>query len=129
MSSTPCDGGRLALQEAERLGGELLLAVEQRPPDPGCGGQVRQEASKRFYGQPAVISDVAQCVERRVPKHAAASGHAAVVLRDVDVSYPVACTADRRRQVLLLDMRVKSVEVDAAVGMTDLVDETDSLVE
>src|SRR2546428_1421114 len=37
--------------------------------------------------------------------------------------------ANRRRGVLLLDVGVEGVEVDAAVEMADLVDETDGLVE
>src|SRR5881409_2139423 len=92
-------------------------------------GVAFQEVAERLDGEPAVIPDDAQRTERRIPSHAPGSGNAAVVLRDMDVSDAIARSANRRRGVLLLDVRVEGVEVDAAVGMTNFVDETDGLVE
>ena len=46
-----------APQQPAHLGGQLLLAFKQRPPDLGCGREVGQEVAERLDGEPAVIPD------------------------------------------------------------------------
>jgi len=116
-------------QERIGVGGKLVLALEQLAPDLRGGGQVRQEVAERLDRQPAVIADVAQRRERAVPGNAARSRYAAVVLRDVHVRDPRAGPADRGGRILLFDVRVEGVQVDAAVRVVDLVDAGDRLVE
>src|ERR1700680_486146 len=116
-------------QKGVRLSRKLLLAVEQRSPDFRGRCQVRQEVAERFDRKPFVVADVTQRRERGIPRDAARSRNASVVLGDVDVGDPVAGAAYRSGRVLLLDVRVERIEMEPAVGGVYLIYEADTLVE
>src|SRR5947207_1256661 len=129
MSAAPGRPGGHPFEEGEGIGGEVLFVVEQRPPDLGGRGQVGQEVSKGLDRQPSVVGHVAERLEGRLPGDAAAARHAAVVLGDMDVSDASSRPPDRGGRIFLLYVRMEGVEMDAAVGVADLVDQADGLVE
>src|SRR5215469_12778601 len=128
-SLSACSYPAFAPEKGVRVAGELALVVEELPPDLGGGGEVRQEVPERLHGEPAVVADVPQRSERRVPGDAARSGHATVVFRDVNVGDAAPRPPDSGRRILLFDMGMERVQVDAAVGVPHLIDEADGLVE
>src|SRR5256885_4780114 len=95
-----CQGGSVPrdflLQEIERLNREDVLAGKERSPDLGRGGAVGQEVAESLHRQPAVVADVSQRVEGRVPPDRPGARHTAVVLRDMHLGDACARLADPR---------------------------------
>src|SRR5882672_2835671 len=60
---------RLALDKPQRVDGQLLLVLEQRPPDLRGGGEIRQEVAEGLNREPTVVADVTQRLECRIPGH------------------------------------------------------------
>jgi hypothetical protein len=116
-------------EEGKGLPSQLVFAVEQLPPNPGGGGEVRQEVAECFDGEPTVVADLAQGVEGRVPSDGSASGYTAVVLGDMHVRDPVPGPPDRIRRVLFLDVGVEGIEVDATARMSDLIYKPNGLIQ
>src|SRR6267143_4295802 len=115
--------GALPFQKVERFDRELRLTVEQWTPDLGGRGEVRKKVAECLHREPAVVAGFSQGVECAIPRHAAGTGHAAVVHGNVDVGDTVPRTADRIRGVLLLDVGVEGIQMEAAVRVSDLVDQ------
>src|SRR6266853_672413 len=105
----------LPFQKVERFDRELLLTVEQWTPDLGSRGEVRKKVAECLHREPAVVAGFPQGVERAIPGHTAGTGHAAIVLGNVDVGNTVPRAPDCIRGVLLLDVGVEGIQMEAAV--------------
>ena len=63
----------------------VFRALEEVAPHAGRGGEVREGTAEGFNGQPAVIADAHQLVDRLAAGSVTGAGSAAVVFRDVHV--------------------------------------------
>src|SRR5207253_10020257 len=112
-----CHQAASAAQEGVSVTGQLFLVVEELSPDLGGGGEIREGIPECLHGEPAVVADVLERIECRVPGDAARSRHAPVVFRNVNVSDAAPRAPDGGRRLLFLNMGVEGIQVDAAVGV------------
>ena len=87
----------------------LLLAVEERPPDPCRRGEVGQRLPEGLDGEPAVVAGRLRRPDRRGEVDMPAPRRAAVVLRDVDVAIARIVAPIAPDRVALLDVGVEGV--------------------
>jgi hypothetical protein len=111
-------GPVFAAEEGECVTGQLFLVIEELSPDLGGGGEIREGIPECLHGEPAVVADVLERVECRVPGDAARSRHAPVVFGNVHVTDAAPRAPDGGRRILFLDMGVERIQVDLAVGVT-----------
>ncbi len=65
---------------------DVVLGGEELAPDLGRGGKLGHVGAESLDGQPAVVSGLAQRLERRPQRQVAGARRAAVVLRDMDMT-------------------------------------------
>src|SRR6185369_16867466 len=86
---------------------DLLRIREEVAPDLGRRRELDQASAKRLDGQPAVVLNGFQRLERRGEIDMAAPRRAAVVLRDMDVVNRLRMLGDGADRVLLLDVAME----------------------